>query len=267
MQRTILFVILVCLCYGSLASSYSQTRRKQPSPQPKASNPQPAEQVNKPSSTPHAQGPPVKSTSPDNVAQAMVKALKDNHLVGGIGFMDLLQLNADEKNALGSAPGEAFFISLETTGESLTDQQKLQGVMIWGGLFMSRRPLTPEKVANYLSRFRAIDKTTVDKWRTALSNSDEPGKSLSIMLSWLAFHDFLFEGGQWKKGQPDKAIARLSSLTKDAVSRWKVAVGKDDEAYGAWSLLAVDSLFVNDTFQQAVFDAAFPIAQKLLSAR
>jgi hypothetical protein len=100
-----------------------------------------------------------------------------------------------------------------------------------------------------------------------MNKSDESSNSPSLILAGIAFHDFLFEGGQWKNGNPDRAITRLGTLTSDAVSRWKAAVGSKDEAYGAWSLLAVDSLFVNDTFQQSVFDAAFPIAQKLLSAR
>jgi hypothetical protein len=197
----------------------------------------------------------------------MVKALRDNHLVGGsTGLFDAISLEGDEKAALGSAPGDALAIALATTGEYLTDQQKMQGVFMFAGMFTSRRPLTRKKVADYLARFQIINKATVEKWRTAESKSDTPG-SLTLTLAGIAFHDFLFEGGQWKNGNPDRAIARLGSLTKNAVFRWKAAVGSKDEAYGAWSLLAVDSLFVNDTFQPSVFDAAFPIAQKLLSAR
>lgn len=94
------------------------------------------------------------------------------------------------------------------------------------------------------------------------------GNSPTLTLIAIVFQDFLFENGEWKKGNPDRALARLGSLARDAVSRWKEAAkASGDEAYGAWALLAVDALFVNDSFQPAVFDAAFPAAQKLLSAR
>lgn len=265
MKRAILFTITVCLCYGSFVNGYSQTGRKQSRPQQKTSKPQTSEQANKPPST---QTTKAKSTSPDTIAQAMVNAVKDTHLGGSLGFLDRLQLAGDEKAALGNADAEAFAIALETTGRSLTQEQTLQGMFAFGGFFMSRRPLTPAKVADYLTRFRAIDKATVDKWQAAVRKSDESAATdPSIALAWIAFHDFLFEGGQWKKGNPDRAIARLASLTKEAVSRWKTAVGTSDALDAAWDLLAVDDLFINDTFQPSVFDVAFPVAQKLLSAR
>jgi hypothetical protein len=232
--------------------------------QQKTSQPQTPDQTNK---LPNTQSTRARSTSPDTAAQVMVKALRDNHLAGGsTGLFDAIGLEGDEKTALGSAPGDALNTALATTGEYLTDQQKFQGLAMFAGFFTSRRPLTPKKVADYLTRFQIIDKATVEKWRTAQSKSDAPG-SPTLTLAGIAFHDFLFEGGQWKNGNPDRAIVRLGSLTNDAVSRWKAAVASKDEAYGAWSLLAVDSLFVNDTFQPSVFDTAFPIARKLLSAR
>ena len=265
MKRTILIFITVCLCFSSFVNGHTQTRRKQTRT---ATNDQPSAKHGSTNKLPNTQTTKARATSPDAVAQAMVKAVRDNHLAGGsTGLFDAIGLEGDEKTALGSAPGEALNTALATTGEYLDDQQKLQGLFMFAGLFTSRRPLTPKKVADYLTRFQTIDKVTVEKWRDAQSKSDALGNSPTLTLAAIVFHDFLFEGGQWKNGNPDRAIARLASLTKDAVSRWKAAVGSKDEAYGTWSLLAVDSLFVNDTFQPSVFDAAFPIAQKLLSAR
>lgn len=263
MNRSIPFFITVCLCFSLFVNGHPQTRRKQTGQQQKTSNPQNPDQTNK---LPNTQNAKARSTSPDTVAQAMVKSLKDYHAMGELSGMSVT-LEGDEKTAFGNADSEALKIALATTGESLTGQQKLQAVMQFRGWFMSRRPLTPKKVADYLMRFRTIDKATVEKWEVAQRKSDESSRSPCLILAGIVFHDFLFEGGQWKNGNPDRAIARLASLTKDSVSKWKAAVGSKDEAYGAWSLIAVDSLFVNDTFQPPVFDAAFPIAQKLLSAR
>lgn len=207
-----------------------------------------------------------KRPSPDVIAQAMVKALRDNHAMGGLPAL-AITLEGDEKTAFGDADSQALNIALATTGESLSPRQKLDAVINFRGWFMSRRPLTSEKVTNYLTRFKTIDKATVEKWRNAVSKSDESDSSPSLILAGIAFHDFLFEGGHWKSGYPDRAFARLGSLTKDAVSRWKTAVGSMDQAYGAWSLLAVDGLFLDDSFQPSVFDAALPSAQKLIGAR
>ncbi len=46
MKRTILFVIVVCLCYGSFFSGYAQTHRRQSKAQQKNSQPKkPAEKT------------------------------------------------------------------------------------------------------------------------------------------------------------------------------------------------------------------------------
>lgn len=193
----------------------------------------------------------------------MVKVLKDNR---GLGERDALRttLQGEEETAINGAVSKAVNTGLATTGESLDNLGRFQLHMAFRGWFLARRPLRPEVLANYASRLGKIDKTTIDAWRAAESKSAEVGNSPTLTLAAIAFQDFLFDGGEWRKGNPQRALARLGSLTKDAESRWKDAA--KGGTYAAWALLAVDDLFVNDIFQPLVFDAALPIAQKLLDA-
>lgn len=55
MNRTILFVIVVCLCYGSFFSGYSQTRKRQSKPQQKTGQPKKrADETSQPQKTAQA---------------------------------------------------------------------------------------------------------------------------------------------------------------------------------------------------------------------
>lgn len=197
----------------------------------------------------------------ERVAQAMVKAWKDTR---GMGERDALRttLEGDEKMAIRGAVSKALDAALATTGETVDNVGKFQLILALDGWFLARRPLSPEALAQYQARFSKIDKGTIDAWRTAWSKSDKVSNSPTLILAALAFQDFLFNGGEWRKGNPERALARLGSLTPDAASRWKeVAKG----SWASWALLAVDDLFVNDSFQPVVFDAALPIAQRMLA--
>jgi hypothetical protein len=215
----------------------------------------------------HAQPP---QTSADRVAAAMVAALKANP--GALGQAPALEvaasLQGDEKAAYQGTPRKVRDVAAATTGESHTGMQAMQVVMDIDGWFLSRRPLGTESVARYLARFAKVEKATIDKWRAAQGKSGVVGNSPTLTLNAIVFQDFLWEGADWKPGNPDRAITRLGSLSEDAVSRWnEIAKDNGSTLYGAWTLLAVDGLFVNDSFQQAVFDAAFPAAKKLLNPR
>jgi hypothetical protein len=213
---------------------------------------------------------------PNKVAQAMVKALKDNQRMNPYAALTgrYDSLSNDEKIAIGekdkwqTGTWQAIDSALAITGENFSANDKfLQLLSPFKGSFLSRRPLTQKKVADYMSRFRTVGKITLDKWKTAQYNGDDSPTTPCLMLLAIVFSDFLFEGDQWKGGTPDRFLKRLGSLSKDAVSKWKLAVGNDDKAFGAYALLPVDGLFVNDNFQQSAFDAAFPIAQKLLNTK
>ena len=200
----------------------------------------------------------------------MVTALKANP--GGLGQFPALSavgsLEGEEKAAFDDVTAKVRVIALATTGENLDNVQQFQISTDMIGWFMARRPLRPENVAMYVSRYAKIDQTTVEKWRAAQGKSGTVGNSPTLTLSAIVFQEFLWTGSDWKKGNPDQALARLGTLSADAVLRWaSTAKSNGNEAYGTWTLLAVDGLFVNDSFQQSAFDAAYPIAVRLLSSR
>ena len=207
-------------------------------------------------------------STPDRIAQAMVKALKDTP--GGLGQLPalLITLESEEEAAFKGADRKALDVAMATTGESLSGLPMFQAAIDVRGWFMSRRPLTADVVGKYVSRYGKVDKATVEKWRTVQAKSGPIGNSPTLTLSAIVFQDFLWDAGEWKKGNPERALARLGSLSTDAVSRWgTIAKSNGSEVYGAWTLLAVDALFVNESFQQALFDTALPLTAKLLVSR
>ena len=207
----------------------------------------------------------VAKPSPGEVAKAMVKALKDTR--GGVGQVATLEtfgkMKGERQALFTTTMKEATEVAIETTGEAVTDWQKMQvGIDIVGWL-LARGPMTKQKAAMYVARYRTVDRATIVKWREAEGKSAQIGNSPTLTMSAIVFQEFLWNGASWRSGNPEQAIARLSSLSKDAVSRWdSVAKKSGSHVYGAWTLLAVDDLYVNDEFQQTVFNAAFPIAKR-----
>lgn len=202
--------------------------------------------------------------APEKTAQAMIKALKDNHAMGTLIALSGDTLTSSEKIALGSGASQLVDSILAITGEYFSRTDKFQIIMQSHAFFLSRRPLISKKVSDYLLRVRTIGKESFDKWQIAHKNGDKSSFTPCLAFMAIIFSDFMFTGDQWKNGNPERILKRLSSLNENVVSKWRTAVGKSDEAFCSWALLAVDSLFVNDIFQQSVFDKAFPIAQKSL---
>jgi hypothetical protein len=214
----------------------------------------------------------VSAQSPDKVAQAMVKGLRDEHCeqCRDLQSMYTTELKVgDRGTAYQDSLKQAENIVISNVKNFLDNSGKLKLKINIHSNFMSKKPLTPEKVSVYLTRFRTIDNTTVEKWCSYLGRFSGT-VSPHLVYGLIAFKDFLFEGGQWKKGNPDRVLVRLASLDKNALYRWETAIGRSKTLYaevssGLWVLLAIDGLFVNDSFELSVFDAAFPIAEKLLN--
>lgn len=205
---------------------------------------------------------------PDRAARALVQALKETP--GGLGQFPALatSLEGAEEEAFKGTEAKALGIALSTTGEHLDGTATFQAVVDIRGWFMARRPLSAGVVAKYLSRYGKVDRPTVEKWRAAQGKSGAVGNSPTLTLSAIVFQEYLWEGGEWKKGNPDRALTRLASLSSEPVSRWgDVASKTGSTVYGSWTLLAVDDLFVNDIFQRQVFDAVLPLATKLINSR
>lgn len=124
---------------------------------------------------------------------------------------------------------------------------------------------TPSAV-DYAARIRAIDSATLDEWSAAVSPLDLGPKDRILLVLTIAFNDPLWSGVKWRPGNPKAAIARLKSLSKDAVSTWADATGDKEAPFlPAYSLLAVNSLFPSDAFSPTGFQAALPAAKRLLS--
>ena len=205
----------------------------------------------------------------EQIAQQMVRSFRDNSPMSP--FMALAAtVEGDEKKIIDDGQAKILAAGMATTGEKLSGQPGAQIVMVYMAWLRSRRPATAEKVAVYESRLKKIDKPTIDAWQAAEAKSGTAGNSRMLTLAAIAFHDFLFQGAEWREGNPARALARLGSLSRDSVSKWKSAVkgtSSEESPLAAWALLAVDGLFVNDRFQTEAFETALPAAQKLLSAR
>lgn len=204
--------------------------------------------------------------TPEKIAQSMVKVYRDNRYTHP--FWAMTTDIGDDGTA---AVTRLVKVGEESTGESHSGMEALSLISAYRGWLVSRRPLKPEIVAKYEARFKKIDKTTLEAWQDAANKISDGSNSKVLLLAAIAFQDFLFDGSEWKRGNPQRALMRLGSLPPDVVSRWKAAAKASDglpeeKPYAAWSLLAIDDLFTNNGFQTQVFDSAFPIAEKLLSA-
>jgi hypothetical protein len=195
----------------------------------------------------------------------MVKILVDTP--GNLGQEPAMSIKLEDDAALNSLAVEAYRIARATTRETHDQAQVAFVVVDIRGWLLARRPLTQEKTRRYLDRYRKVEASTLEKWRSEQAKSGTVGNSPALTMSALVFQDFLWNEGDWKKGQPQTALRRFSSLTKDAVTRWDaVAMAGGSDVYGSWTLLGVDELFVEDVFQQQLFDAAMPVVEKLLAA-
>lgn len=207
--------------------------------------------------------------TPELTAQSMVKAVNDyDH---GHPFTALtVEISEQETEAT-----KRFFAKAQTAAEENLSGKAAMDVIFAGRAYYvyvsGRRSLTREqiaqRIAEYEARFDKIDKTTIDAFHP---DTGSAAGTRTLVVLGIAYHSFLWEGRDWKQGNPQRALARLKTLSTDAVSHWKQAAkdgGIADPEFAPWSLLAIDSLFVNDAFQEQVFKNAFPIAEKLLRAK
>jgi hypothetical protein len=203
------------------------------------------------------------------IAQQMVRVYVDNRPLHPLVALSL-SVDGAEKVAMDDAQKRLWNAGLAITGDRLSGEAAVQVTMAYVAWLRSRRPMTAEKGAMYVARFQKIDKATIDAWHAAEANSGTRGNSRMLTIAAIAFHDFLFEGGDWKDGNPARALRRLGSLSRDAVDRWKAAVkgGSSEETpFAAYSLIAVDPLFSGDEFQPAMFNSAVALVRAPSPAR
>jgi hypothetical protein len=203
----------------------------------------------------------------ESIGQAMVKALKQSDRINLPPLFSFgVTVEKNEEDAIDKYFAKAKIVAGEG---NLTGQPALSVFATQRAYVISRRPWQTAKIAEYEARFDKIDKATIDAFRPDMAGSNNSGISTMLAIA-IVFHDFLWEAGDWKKGNPQQAITRLKSVPATTTSEWKqvAKVGEFTEPEIApWSLLAVNELFVNDVFQQETFTSALPIAKNLLAIR
>lgn len=217
-----------------------------------------------------AQSPVSQSPAFERIGVQMVRAFKLSSPMHPFNAL-AAPVEGEEKEIIKDGQTRLLQAAMTNMGErQLTGQAGAQVLIAYMAWLRSRRPVTAEKVVTYESRLKMIDRATIDVWQAAEAKSGTPGNSRLLTVAAIAFHDFLFQGAEWKDGNPTQALARLASLTPDAVTRWKAAVkgnSYEEHPFAAWALIAVDGLFVADKFNVDAFDAALPAAQKMLNTR
>jgi hypothetical protein len=198
----------------------------------------------------------------DQIAEEMVKALNNSHIGRSASHPP-----DGESGARAAFTHKAFTTATEITGEVFTPNQAVFAeVRIRPGLD-SRQPLGPDAMATYISRLGEIGKTNTERW-IAAEGADAAQASPALTLIFIANREYLFDGPNWKPGQPARALTRRGSIPKVALDKWTELVAKrGDRLDDPLTILLVDGLFVDSTFQQDAFDAAIVAAEKLLRPR
>jgi hypothetical protein len=148
MKTLVVSTGLMAVLFLSASSNIEAQKRRVNKPKPASKTVSTEKEIPKPTPT-NSPLATEKKLASDTVTQAMVKAVKDNQ----IDLFSSVTLEGDEKTAYGNAYWKAVDTALLTTGESLDQFQRLTLAVIFDHFFKSRRPLTPEKVADYLTRF------------------------------------------------------------------------------------------------------------------
>lgn len=199
--------------------------------------------------------------NPKTVAQEMATALRRNAASHPFAAL-LITLEKPEAEFLG-----VFFKKMMTAAsEDVKGMPAAQLHFALRGYYVPKRPVSDAQRADYLARLDRMDKGVIIAFNPATSTNTGVD---SLLAGALAFHDFLFEGPQWKQGNPGAALARWKTIPAEARSAWEQAA-KDastgDPSMAPWSLLAVDSLFQGDAFQLKLFQEALPLARELLGS-
>lgn len=243
---------------------------------------------NKPIVTPTPQKPQVplgQRTKSDAVARQMLKGvisppLKAEFITKAMVYS---MRPKEEMVPVRDMVSRGIDVASKLTGDTLSGREGAQTSMdlfIWTWL-NARRDLGPDlprpedvpaiasRLTQFESRLSAIEQSTVKGWQGTLENLRVKHAAPIYIPFAIAFQDSFFVGNQWKKDFPGRALARFGALPKDVVAQWAEARGfdSDNTVFAAYELLAVEDLFLGDVFQQRVFDAALPIAQKLIAEK
>ena len=214
---------------------------------------------------PSAQAP---APSPQQVARAMVDAVKRYRPIEPYAAMSADIADA-EKEILSASENRGRSAAQATAGESFGGMEQMQLIFVYRGWVLSRtkRPLTAEALAQYEQRIKLVDSATVQSWQKAKEALGVGPDQRTLLILAVAFHNDLWDGAAWKPNNPSQAMTRLQSIPSGAVGQLADAAGLPSALrfVAAYALLGVDSLFVQNAFQQARFDSALPLAKPLFA--
>lgn len=275
-------IVMVLMAELFLLFSHCRLVASQQGPPPAMST----KQAGSPAATKGRTPPPGPSSargakpSPQTIAQEMVHALRVNdHLpygpAGSVEFVKALATDVSEQEE--QVMRRCFDKARAVMDLPLADRTALSVHAAIRALYASRKAaLRPEQVPEMLTTYETRCDKLVAAGRGLSYSGGELPKNFTpeyidqtVALAVLAtvapvFYEFLWDGGAWKAGNPERATARQKSILKSkAASKWEEAASRGktlDRAFVLWPLLAVDALFVDDAFQESVFDQALPFA-------
>lgn len=138
-------------------------------------------------------------------------------------------------------------------------------------LFDKNGLLQPAVASRYLDRAKLVPNDAIGQWYQTLASlyptlQDDGAATKITIIGLLLAQDRLFATGAFLKDQSDELRSRLSSIPRQAIKRFAVAIAPEHEKvdvplmleiYVAVSLSQLDSLFDQHRFQPQAFEIAF----------
>ena len=189
---------------------------------------------------------------PEQVGQQMFQAAGPTHA------MDNMQNTTPEQHATAILEWKKAFE--ESVGKSPDAANLMFLIPKMGELYVNGK-FQPAKSSEMAGRMKSVSKEMVNAWREVLGRFQSVD---DVNLIWFMVRQpTMFTGSTLKPDIASRQLKRLQSLPEDAVLRWE-KITESDKGPSALSLIEVDALFKTTVFQQGMFDAALPHAQKLV---
>lgn len=242
MNRTIPLLLVSFLSYGSMLSVGAQRVTKQQSPQQKT-----------------------KPAAPRIIRPAL---LGDGFAVLPPPEFERFSKNADKMKKISEADTNAMKSSVDSWAASLqaatnkydSNQCKLAIVMFVPQLdsVWDKDQFISAKLEQYAKRVKTLSPEVIDIWKSELYKITSPlggGVSDLNTIGFLIQLDRLFPDDQFRKDQSEALLARLRTLSSEAVKTLKEAI-KSNANQAAVILIQNDSLFIQNQFQETSFNKA-----------
>jgi hypothetical protein len=216
-----------------------------------------AKRVPKGETKPDAKQTPQEKVGPQTIAAKMAAAVSRASAGVSGGMNPLVALAMPGVNDPGpSAVRQALREAAAVTGESFTGREAFDLELVLIQWLTGR-----QNISDYPPRAKRVTKALLTDWQTTQTALNARQTQLTLVLLGIVFQDDLWEGSEWKVGNPARALARLKGLPLDAVTKWATSANIPQFGFAAAnSLIGVDELFIDGIFQTSLFDSALPIA-------